>query len=180
MIMIATTFISPLGTISIDKAYTADLPTAIGILGEAAARLRARGIQQWTYPPPPGLERLLEREIVAGHLYLARLATERRILGLFRLRWEDAYWTALTGEAGYVHSFALCDDAVGHGIGQQILAWIGDYVRSRQCRYLRLDCIASNGRLRRYYEEQGFIYCGQVVDGDYTLALYQLSLLAGG
>lgn len=180
MIMIATTFFSPLGTISIDKANDADLPTAIGILGEAAARLQARGIQQWTYPPPPELARLLEREIIAGHLYLARLVTDRRIIGLFRLRWEDDYWTALAAKAGYVHSFALGDDAVGHGIGQQILDWIGDYLRSRQCRYLRLDCIASNVRLRRYYEELGFNYCGQVVDGDYTLALYQLPLQAGG
>lgn len=178
--MITTTFFSPLGVISIDKANAADLLTAMAILGEAAARLQARGIRQWTYPPPSGLERLLEKEIAAGHLYLARLVTDQRPIGLFRLRWEDAYWATAAGTAGYLHSFALCTDACGYGIGEQILGWIGDYVRSQQCRYLRLDCIASNVRLRRYYEELDFIYYGQVVDGDYTFALYQLPLLAGG
>jgi hypothetical protein len=177
--MLVTSFLSPLGLIHIDKADTVDLPTAIAILDEAAARLHARGIQQWASPPPPGLWRLLEREIADGRLFLVRLADDARTIGLFRLRWEDAYWTAFAGKAGYIHSFALCNDACGYGIGQQILGWIGDYLRDRQCRYLRLDCIASNARLRRYYEEQGFLYRGQVVDGDYTLALYELSLHTG-
>ena len=178
--MIIPAFLSPLGVIAIAQATAADLPTAIAILDEAATRLVARGIRQWSSPPPPGLWRLLENEIHTGHLYLARLATDQRPIGVFRLRWEDAYWATAAGTAGYLHSFALCTDACGYGIGEQILGWIGDYVRSRQCRYLRLDCIASNVRLRRYYEELDFIYCGQVVDGDYTLALYQLPLSAGG
>ncbi|MCE7982738.1 MAG: GNAT family N-acetyltransferase [Caldilinea sp. CFX5] len=173
-------FLSPLGDIQIAKAGADSLATAMLILGEAATRLQARGIQQWTSPPPPGLSRLLEQEIAAGHLYLAWLATSQRPIGVFRLRWADDYWTTAAGKAGYVHSLALCDDACGYGIGEQILGWIGDYLRDRQCHYLRLDCIASNARLRRYYEEQGFLYRGQVVDGDYTLALYELSLQSGG
>ena len=111
---------------------------------------------------------------------MVRLVQTDRIIVLFRLLWEDAYWATAQGAAGYVHSFALCNDACGYGIGQQILGWIGDYLRDQQRQYLRLDCIASNGRLCRYYEEQGFRYQGQVVDGDYTLALYELSLSAGG
>lgn len=172
-------FLSPLGSVTITKAVAGDFAAAMLILGEAAARLQARGIQQWSYPLPPGLGRLLEEEIVAGHLYLARLATDQRPIGVFRLRWEDAYWTTTPGAAGYVHSFALCDDACGYGIGEQLLGWIGDYLRDRQCHYLRLDCMASNSRLRRYYEDQDFRYRGQVVDGDYTLALYELSLQPG-
>lgn len=176
----SASFLSPLGTIEIDKAGADGLATAMLILGEAAARLQARGIQQWSYPPPPGLGRLLAQEIAAGYLYLARLAKSQRAIGVFRLCWVDDYWTTAAGKAGYVHSFALCDDACGYGIGEQILGWIGDYLRDRQCQYVRLDCIASNARLRRYYEEQGFHYRGQVVDGDYTLALYELPLQIGG
>lgn len=169
-----------LGEIHITKAEVADLSIAVALLDEAASRLHARGIPQWSSPPPPGLWHLLEREIADGHLYLAWLENKSRVIGLFRLRWEDDYWTSALGEAGYVHSFALCNDACGYGIGAQILGWIGDYLRSRQCRYLRLDCVAFNTRLRRYYEELGFVYCGQVVDGDDTLALYQFALSAGG
>lgn len=174
--MIAATLPSLLGEIHIIQAAVAELPTALVILEEAAARLHARGIQQWASPPPPGLRRLLEQEITTGNLYVVRLATTAHIIGLFRLRWEDAYWATVPGEAGYVHSLALNNDACGYGIGQQLLSWIGDYLRSCHRRYLRLDCVAFNLRLRRYYEEQGFSYCGQVVDGEYTLALYQLTL----
>lgn len=165
-----------LGEITITQAEVADLPTAVALLAEAAARLHERGIQQWASPPPPGLALLLEREVAAGHLYVVRLAATARLIGLFRLRWADAYWATVPGEAGYLHSFALCTDACGYGIGAQLLGWLGDYLRSRHCHYLWLDCVAFNPRLRRYYEEQGFIYCGQVVDGEDTLALYQLTL----
>lgn len=164
---IDATLPSRLGEIIITQADVTDLATAVAILDEAAVRLHRRGIQQWTSPPPPGLQRLLEREIAAGHLYVARLTTASRIIGLFRLRWEDPYWTTAPGEAGYVHSFALCNDACGYGIGAQILGLIGAYLRSRQYGYLRLRC---------YYEELGLSYWGQVVDGEYTLALYQLTL----
>jgi protein-tyrosine phosphatase len=178
--MTATTFASPLGEIEITKAAATDLAVAMFILDEAATRLCARGIQQWLSPPPPGLWRLIEHEIDAGHLYLVKADNGARTIGLFRLRGEDGYWPAATGAspeaAGYVYSLALCNDACGYGIGQQILQWIGDFLREQQRRYLRLDCVAANARLRQYYEEQGFVYCGQIVDGDYTLALYQLTL----
>jgi GNAT superfamily N-acetyltransferase len=173
--MIATPISSALGAIQITKANVADLTTVMTILTEAAARLCAQGIQQWSSPPPPALWRLMERELAAGHVYLVTLTDTASVIGLFRLRRKDRYWPT-TEAAGYVHTLAITDRACGYGIGQRMLAWIGDHLRNECCRYLRLDCIASNARLRRYYEEQGFLYRGEVVDGDYTLALYQLSL----
>lgn len=173
--MIVTSFTSPLGLLEITQATVTDLALVMAILGEAAARLCARGIQQWASPPPPGLWRLIERELVAGHVYLAKADKGAHAIGLFRLRWEDTYWSTAEA-AGYVHSLALCNAACGYGIGEQLLQWIAAYLRVQQCCYLRLDCIAANERLRRYYEAQGFVYCGQVVDGDYTLALYELPL----
>jgi len=40
-------------------------------------------------------------------------------------------------------------------------------------RFLRLDCLASNARLRRYYEDLGFVYRGQLTSGEYVGALYE-------
>jgi hypothetical protein len=34
--------------------------------------------------------------------------------------------------------------------------------------------LASNGRLRQYYEEKDFTYRGQVTEQDYVTALYEL------
>jgi GNAT superfamily N-acetyltransferase len=50
----------------------------------------------------------------------------------------------------------------GSGIGEQLLAWASQQVVDRGCRYLRLDCVATNTVLRRYYERFGFVYCGDV------------------
>ncbi|MFN2224157.1 MAG: hypothetical protein ACK2UH_16495 [Candidatus Promineifilaceae bacterium] len=38
---------------------------------------------------------------------------------------------------------------------------------------MQLDCRADNGRLRRFYEDQGFIYQGQITDRDYVAARYE-------
>jgi hypothetical protein len=47
-----------------------------------------------------------------------------------------------------------------------------------QKQFVRLDCLASNGRLRQYYEEQGFSYRGEVTDQDYAAVLYEIDYLA--
>lgn len=164
-----------LGTAQIVRAQAADLAAILGILAEAARRLQARGIQQWAYPPPPGLAKRMAAEIDAGFAYLARLQATTTPIGTFRLRPQDDYWPA-DGRAGYVHSLAVSDNAQGYGIGRALLTWVQRTLQEQQRRYLRLDCIATNHALRRYYEAQGFINCGEVVDGDYRLALYELDL----
>lgn len=78
--MVATSFRSPLGLILIAKATVAELLTAITLLAEAAARLHARGIQQWAAPPLPGLRRLCEQERDIGCLYVGRLTTTAPII----------------------------------------------------------------------------------------------------
>ena len=63
----------------------------------------------------------------------------------------------------------------GRGIGAAILEWAMSEVRHRGRQCLRLDCLAGNAHLRRYYEEQGFILQGRVADRDYAAALYEKS-----
>lgn len=114
-------------------------------------------------------------EIEAGFAYIARQQATNDAIGVFRLRPQDDYWPD-DGRAGYVHSLAISDSAQGYGIGRALLTWVQSTLQEQQRRYLRLDCIATNHTLRRYYEAQGFINRGEVVDGDYRLALYELDL----
>jgi hypothetical protein len=37
---------------------------------------------------------------------------------------------------------------------------VADFARRHDCDSLRLDCVASNDRLRAYYERAGFVYRG--------------------
>lgn len=161
--------------LQIKRAQPDDLAAILTILAEAAQRLHARGIQQWAFPPPPGLATRMVHEIAAGFAYLVRQQPSGTAIGTFRLRPQDDYWPA-DDLAGYVHSLAVCNSAQGYGIGQALLGWIQAELRQQQRRYLRLDCMANNQALRHYYEAQGFVYRGDVVDGEDTLARYELDL----
>lgn len=46
------------------------------------------------------------------------------------------------------------------GLGAAILGWAAGVARERGLDALRLDCVASNDRLRAYYEAAGFIHHG--------------------
>jgi signal transduction histidine kinase/RimJ/RimL family protein N-acetyltransferase len=155
-------------------ALPEQLPLVMEIIGEAAAWLAAKGIDQWPSPPNEHWWRRVERQIANGEMYLAMLNNEA--IGTLRLIWSDPYWPAGEYSAGYVHSLAIRNRAHGLKIGTALLGWAMEESRRRGRQLVRLDCAAGNGRLRRYYEELGFTYCGQIQDDDYVAALYEMKL----
>lgn len=160
--------------LKIRPATLADLPTVMAIIGEAAAWLEAKGISQWPSPPNEHWWRRTAGHVADGEVYLA--FRDGEAVGTLRLTWSDPYWDDEGTPAGYVHTMAIRNHVRGHGIGAKLLAWAIARIRDRGRRLVRLDCLASNSRLRHYYEEQGFVYRGQVTDRDYLAALYELTL----
>jgi GNAT superfamily N-acetyltransferase len=152
------------------QASPGDLPLVMEILAEAAAWLVVKGIDQWPSPPNIHWQRRMAAAIERGELYTAGFAEHR--FAIVRLAWSDPYWPD-DGRAGYVHTMAIRDEMHGRGIGAAILKWALAQVRRQGKSCLRLDCLAGNGCLRRYYEDQGFVYKGQISDRDYTAALYE-------
>ncbi len=65
--------------------------------------------------------------------------------------------------AAYLHRMAVRRHAAG--IGAAVLSWAAGLARQHGCQALRLDCVASNDRLRAYYERTGFAYRGDVTVG---------------
>jgi GNAT superfamily N-acetyltransferase len=147
-----------------------ELPLVMAMLAEAAAWLAAKGINQWPSPPNVHWQRRMAAAIERREVYTAGFGEDR--FAIVRLTWSDPYWPD-DNQAGYVHSMAVRDKMHGQGIGAAILEWSLSQVRRQGKSYLRLDCLASNDRLRSYYEEQGFVYQGQVSDRDYLAALYE-------
>lgn len=154
-------------------AQTEDLPLAMEILAEAAARLKEKGIDQWPSPPNEHWQRRMAAAIERKEVYTVGVDQNR--LGILRFTWSDPYWPD-DNLAGYVHSMAVRPAMQGKNIGGAILSWAARKARQQDRQFLRLDCLSGNGRLRRYYEEQGFIYRGEATDRDYTAALYELPL----
>jgi ribosomal protein S18 acetylase RimI-like enzyme len=48
----------------------------------------------------------------------------------------------------------------GMGLGRDLLGWAETYVAERGQPACRLDCARSNGRLRHWYEQAGYIHVG--------------------
>jgi ribosomal protein S18 acetylase RimI-like enzyme len=162
------------------QARPEQLASVMELLTEISAWLAEQGIAQWPSPPGPEVDRLMEREIAAGEVYLAKIETGDSFVGLLRFEWHDPHlWPADPDGGGYVHSLGVRPDYHGKGLGAAMLRWAAEHARARGRRYLRLDCVASNRSLRRFYEELGFRFRGVASHGGYTGALFELDLRQG-
>jgi hypothetical protein len=127
----------------------------LAVIDEAAAWLRGRGVEQW----PGRFERSwVEGAVRRGETWLALAGGTVR--GTVTLDHADSVWDDLPGAAVYVHRMAVRRSAAG--LGAVILGWAAGIARQQGREALRLDCVASNGRLRAYYEAAGFVHRGDV------------------
>jgi ribosomal protein S18 acetylase RimI-like enzyme len=151
------------------QASPEDVEEVCDLLAEAAAWMRGRGIEQW----PRRFPRTQIAESVArGETYLARLGDATA--GTLALEWEDPlFWGDRPRDAGYVHRVAVRRAFAGRGLGARLVDWAAERVVARGRRYLRLDCMAQNARLRRYYEELGFEHRGDVERGKWRASIYE-------
>jgi GNAT superfamily N-acetyltransferase len=137
-------------------ARVSETPQVLDVLNGVASWLISCGIRQW---PASFTEAMVEPDIRAGETWLARQGGE--LVGTVTLSWSDAAWPEALDDAGYVHRLAV--PRRGTGLGERLLTWARQQVIARGRSHVRLDCVATNLVLRRYYERLGFAYCGDVV-----------------
>lgn len=143
------------GAIEFLLAVPRQLDDVLSVLDGAAAWLQSRGVVQWPSRFDPSW---VEGAIRRGETWLVRVG--ETISATVTIDQADSAWDGLPGRALYVHRMAVRRQAAG--LGGAILAWAEGAARERGCDALRLDCVASNGRLRAYYEAVGFAHCGDV------------------
>lgn len=161
--------------LTMQPAKPEELKAVMEILDDAARWLHSRGIKQWPYPTPPSEWHAMTRHIATGEVYLARL--DGRAVGTLRFKWSDAkLWHDDAGIAGYIHDFAIHDSVRGQGVGAAMLEWAKEHIRARGKKLLRLDCVAHNAALNRYYRNVGLQYRGQAQDGNYVGSLFEVAL----
>lgn len=140
-------------------AGPADVAEVVGLLTEAAAWARDRGIERWW--PIPFPERIVRRGVERGEVFLVHRTDE--LVGTIALAREDPLmWGDQPPVAGYVHRLAVRRSLAGAGLGRAILEWADGEVRRWGRSKLRLDCLATNAALRRYYLGLGFREVGTV------------------
>lgn len=137
------------------------------LLADAAAWLRARGIDQWPerFDPDwvlPAIER--------GEAWLVEADGE--ILATLVVQWDDPiFWAGFPADAGYLHRLAV--RRPGTGLGARLLRWAEQHAAKSGKTYLRVDCVTWNGQLRAYYERAGYAHVGDVTVGELTESRYE-------
>jgi len=141
---------------AITIASTSQQAAISSLLEENREWLQSKGINQWIIPfTLEWVSKCIERR----EFHIA--TTDNQIVGVFRLLESDImFWGDDSMDAFYIHSLAVRRDWKGQGIGLSLLKWAEDYARSKHRPYLRLDCMAENPSLCTYYEQAGFISCG--------------------
>jgi ribosomal protein S18 acetylase RimI-like enzyme len=156
----------------IGLANMVDLERITAILAAASARLHARGIDQWRRPFP---QQRLADGIAAGEVFITAL--DGVPVATWRLLATDpGIWPDDDDEALYLHTLAVDPIYSGRGLGAAAIAWCQSEVLRRGRDWLRLDCMAANPGLNRFYAGLGFIMRDtRLVDG-FTCRRWELAV----
>jgi GNAT superfamily N-acetyltransferase len=137
------------------NAVTGDVGTVIDILSESSRWVASKGINQW---PDRFPRDLLIRSIERDELFVAD--SGRHTVGTITLQWSDPTFWGPRADAAFVHRLAV---RRGHpGLGVALMEWAESKAVEHGRRYLCLDCMTTNSRLRRYYEDLGFRSVGEI------------------
>jgi hypothetical protein len=159
----------------IRRADASELDIAADILEEAASWSATEALGSWTPGVFTGSDSVgmsrLRSDMATGGLHLVRIAG--RVAATFSLLERDTlYWPLAGDEALYLHRFGVRRSAAG--VGRLAIAWMVREAQRRGREYLRLDCLADNPRIRRYYESCGFAAVDQTVIDGTRYSLYEM------
>lgn len=142
------------------RLTTPDDAEAIHALRDALARWQGTlGIAQWMPGEIPLPQ--FEKQVKQGDWWV--LDEPGAIVAAVRVTYDDpAIWSNSDGtDAGYIHGLMVSRARAGEGLGAAVLREAEGIVLSSGRRVARLDCVASNGVLRRYYEGLGYQLVGE-------------------
>lgn len=158
------------------QAATIEDSEAILALWQGSARwLQAKGINQW-HPDYFRIEDVREHFRKGDAFFMARCGDD--IVGTLYVCWSDpVIWGELDNDdAGYIHRFAVSRAHQGSGVGEQLLRWAENYILGQGKNRIRLDCMADNERLNRYYVEHGYVHIRHLSwDNGWKMNLYEKS-----
>jgi protein-tyrosine phosphatase len=143
---------------TVRPAATADIPTAVRMRDEAAEWQQQRGIDQWRVGEAKPA--YYERRMAADELFIAE-QWDGRIVGMVTVVWsDDEIWGTQEIPAGYIHGLVVDRAFAGYGYGRLLLEWAEQHIFAHGRRMARLDYVASNDRLGRYYAAAGYRVVG--------------------
>ena len=157
--------------ISVDFVKTSEVEEMLDILSESAARLHAKGLDQW--PVRFRVAKVMP-DIENRYAYFVR--GDEGLLATFILSPEPDrdFWTPveISQPSRYVSKLATRDGF--SGVGAAILDWCEQCSARSGAKWLRLDAWRTNSKLHDYYKAQGFEHLRTVAPpGRNSGALFQ-------
>ena len=170
------------GELTAVRAAITDYDAVMAILREAADWLSARGIQQWYHWYMKAGEQILRERLEDHEVYLFQRDNCR--IGTLTIQWSDPdVWgeRGADGLAGYVHGMAIARSTGGMRVGERMLQWAVGTIAARGRIFARLDAMASNAPLCRYYAQRGFRPLETaLLPGNFTTRLFERELRRQG
>ncbi|MFF2886186.1 GNAT family N-acetyltransferase [Paenibacillus sp. NPDC057967] len=157
---------------AIRRATAEDAVKLRGLLEGAARWIHsAHGLRQWR--EEDFTQETVDTFIGEQEVFVTERGEE--LVGCFSVHWsyEEIWGERYHDDAGYVHRLAVSRRYKGEGVGQELLEWAEGYIRSKGKRWLRLDCMADNPGLNRYYQSQGFDLQGRFDGEGWSANLYE-------
>ncbi|WP_316742767.1 tyrosine-protein phosphatase [Streptomyces sp. MK7] len=140
------------------RATASDARALVRLRDTAALWQLARGIDQWK-PGEKDETHFLTR-MREGEVWLAHAGDH--LAGAWELWWDDpAAWGPRPADAGYIHRLMTTPHTAPPGTGRHMLAEAESRITATGRPYARFDCLASNPRLRAYYESAGYRVVGE-------------------
>ncbi|MFD1850801.1 GNAT family N-acetyltransferase [Oceanobacillus bengalensis] len=165
------------GPYKVRKATEKDIEDIIELLQDVARWLESKGIMQWEYLLTGEENEEIKKDIVAGRTYLVEYAGE--IAATFNFSslqndWDIELWGKRNDLAYYIHRLAVKREFQRQQLGKKILNWIDANIQLKGG-YVRLDCIANNPVLNKFYQEAGFTFVRHVGEGEDKFSTYEKS-----
>ena len=158
--------------INLRKVSNTEFDVVYGILHENATWLLSKGIIQWPLDWLESIRPEIKASINTELFYAVEINNEVAAVCEIKTA-AEALWDNSKTAALYIHKLAIRRKYSDGGLGRNILDLIKSKARLKNIKYLRLDCVAHNDKLRAYYESCGFSLKGIVDTDEVNLALYE-------
>lgn len=156
-------------------ATPAEFETVYNILHENALWLSLKNIIQWPLDWLQSKRQEIQESIEFGTYHAIDIDNE--IAAIVEIKSvPEKIWANDNIRALYIHKLAIRRKYADKNLGRKIINLIEVRAIQHGIQYLRLDCVAHNDRLRKYYESCGFIFKTEVNSGNISLALYEYKI----
>ena len=141
--------------ITIKQASKDDIPVIEDILLDVANWLDSTGNSLWTKEQVSWHG--LSRHYSAENFYLAYLDGEA--VGCMALvDYDPIIWPDIQkGESLFIHKLAVKRSGVGKGVSKSLIHFAKNECKRRNIKSIRLDCHQFRDKVRKLYENEGFV-----------------------